>query len=53
MCRADGTLSYAVVCAGINSGVTKQIRAYGSVSGETIINYEDTRGVASVEFLTN
>jgi hypothetical protein len=32
----------------IESGFTKQIQAYGSVSDEIMINFEDTRGVASV-----
>ena len=48
MCRADGTLVYVAVYTGINSGVTKRFRAYGSASDETMINFEDTRGVALV-----
>jgi hypothetical protein len=48
MRRADGTLVYAAVCTGCKSGFTKQIRAYGSASDETMINPEDMRGVASV-----
>ena len=50
MCRADGTMVYAAFLAGFKSVFTKQIRAYGSAPDETMMNFEDTRGVASVGY---